>query len=110
METGKIGAYLGFCMRSGKIALGVDRAETLKKGVFLLMTDGTISENSMKALQKLQSRFSCPLVTAEEISLGELLHRPAVKAAAIKDKNLASAILAEAERDNRYKIYSGGNN
>lgn len=97
-------------MRSGKIALGVDRAETLKKGVFLLMTDGTISENSMKALQKLQSRFSCPLVTAEEISLGELLHRPAVKAAAIKDKNLASAILAEAERDNRYKIYSGGNN
>ena len=73
METGKIGAYLGFCMRSGKIALGVGRAGALEKGVFLLMADGTISENPRKALRKLQSRFSCPLVTAEEISLGDLL-------------------------------------
>ena len=33
-----------------------------------------------------------------------------VKAAAVKDKNLASAILTAAEGDGIYKLYSGGNN
>ena len=32
------------------------------------------------------------------------------KAAAVKDKNLASAILTAAEGDGSYKLYSGGNN
>lgn len=110
MANDKIGTYLGFCIRSGKIAFGVDRAESLKKGVFLLLADSGISENSLKSLMKLKERFSCPLLIAEGVDLGELLHRPAVKAAAIKDKNLASAVLAAAESDIRYKLYSGGNN
>ena len=110
MEKGKIEAYLGFCIRSGKIAFGVDRAEALKKGVYLLLADGTLSENSGKAMEKLRQRFSCPFIVTEGISLGELLHRPAVKAVAVREKNLASAILAAAEGDDKYKIYSGGNN
>lgn len=110
MERSKIGTYLGFCLRAGKLTLGVDRAETLKKGVYLLLADGSLSENSGKAMAKLQEKFSCPLIVAEGVSLGELLHRPAVKAAAVRDKNLASAILAAADGDDRYKIYSGGSN
>ena len=110
MQNDKISAYLGFCIRSGKIVFGVDRAEALKKGVHLLIADSTLSENSMKVLVKLKEKFSCPLLVTEGVSLSELLHRPAVKAAAVKDKNLASAILTASASDAKYKLYSGGNN
>ena len=110
MENDKIAAYLGFCIRAGKLTFGVDGAEGLRKGVYLLIADGTISENSKKALEKLRERFTCPLLWTEGVSLGELLHRPQVKAAAVREKHLASAILAAAEGDDKYKIYSGGNN
>ncbi|MBS1305437.1 MAG: hypothetical protein ACLR3U_01020 [Christensenellaceae bacterium] len=110
MQNDKISTYLGFCIRSGKIVFGVDRAEALKKGVHLLIADSTLSENSMKVLVKLKEKFSCPLLVTEGVSLSELLHRPAVKAAAVKDKNLASAILTASASDAQYKLYSGGNN
>jgi len=110
LQNDKISTYLGFCIRSGKIVFGVDRAEALKKGVHLLIADSTLSENSMKVLVKLKEKFSCPLLVTEGVSLSELLHRPAVKAAAGKDKNLASAILTASASDAQYKLYSGGNN
>ena len=110
MQNDKISTYLGFCIRSGKIVFGVDRAEALKKGVHLLIADSTLSENSMKVLVKLKEKFSCPLLVTEGVSLSELLHRPAVKAAAVKDKNLASAILTASASDAQYKLYSGANN
>ena len=110
MQNDKISTYLGFCIRSEKIVFGVDRAEALKKGVHLLIADSTLSENSMKVLVKLKEKFSCPLLVTEGVSLSELLHRPAVKAAAVKDKNLASAILTASASDAQYKLYSGGNN
>ena len=110
MQNDKISTYLGFCIRSGKIVFGVDRAEALKKGVHLLIADSTLSENSMKVLVKLKEKCSCPLLVTEGVSLSELLHRPAVKAAAVKDKNLASAILTASASDAQYKLYSGGNN
>ena len=110
MQNDKISTYLGFCIRSGKIVFGVDRAEALKKGVHLLIADSTLSENSMKVLVKLKEKFSCPLLVTEGVSLSELVHRPAVKAAAVKDKNLASAILTASASDAQYKLYSGGNN
>ena len=109
MTNGKIGTYLGFCIRSGKLAFGVDGAEKLKRDVYLLIADETLSENSLKALFKIKEKFSCPLLVTKK-NLGELLHRPAVKAAAVRDKNLASAILTSAEGDAQYKLYSGGNN
>ena len=76
MQNDKISTYLGFCIRSGKIVFGVDRAEALKKGVHLLIADSTLSENSMKVLVKLKEKFSCPLLVTEGVSLSELLHRP----------------------------------
>lgn len=105
----KIGAYLGFCIRSGKIVYGVDDIEKQKKGVCLLIADGTLSENSLKAIGKAREKFACPLLLTENGLLGELLHKPAVKAAAIKDKNLASAILSAAEASSKLKFISGGN-
>ncbi len=106
----KLDAYLGFCIRSGKITFGVDDAEKQKKGVFLLIADEGLGESSFKTLLKVKQKFACPTLIAEKGVLGERLHRPAVKAVAIKDKNLAEAILSVIDGEPQFKIYSGGNN
>ena len=106
----KLQTYLGFCIRSGKITFGVDRIETLKKGVKLLLADEALGESSFKTMRNLKEKFACPLMTVPKNGLGELLHRPAVKAVAIKDENLAAAILSVASGEPQFKIYSGGNN
>ena len=107
--TRKIATYLGFCIRSGKIVYGVDDAEKQKRGIQLILVDGALSENSLKQMKKVKEKFGCPMLATEENLLGELLHKPAVKAVSIKDKNLASAILSAAEGNSKFKSISGGN-
>lgn len=106
----KIQTYLGFCIRAGKIAFGVDNAEKQKKGVFLLLADEGLGASSFKTIVKLKEKFACPTLILEGGLLAELVHRPAVKAAAVKDENLAAAILATSEGESQIKIHSGGNN
>ncbi len=106
----KIETYLGFCVRARKLVFGAEEAEKQKKGVFLLLSDGSIGPNSLKILLKAQEKLACPLVMTDEGILGEYLHKPAVKAVAIKDKNLALAILAALEGEPQFKLYSGGSN
>jgi hypothetical protein len=106
----KIQTYLGFCIRSGKITFGVDGIESLRKGVKLLIADESLGESSFKTMKNLKEKFACPLLITEKNELGELLHRPAVKAVAVKDENLAKAILVASDGESKFKIYSGGNN
>lgn len=108
MEKSKIETYLGFCIRARKIVFGVDDVEKQKRDVFLLVADETLGTSSMKTMLKAQETFSCPLYVTPKGVLGEILHRAAVKAAAIKDKNLALAICAAASEP-QFKLYSGGN-
>ena len=110
MEKSKIETYLGFCVRARKIAFGADDIQTLKKGVFLIVCDQSISPNTFKTIEKAREKFSCPLLITQQDSLGALLHKPAVKAVAIKDKNLALAILSVANGEPQFKLYSGGTN
>ena len=110
MKTSKIQTYLGFCIRAKKIIFGAEECESAKKGVFLLLMDGGVGNSSKKSMIKAQQKFNCPLLVLEEELLGELLHRPSVKAVAIKDENLASAILATAKSEPQFELYSGGNN
>ena len=110
MERSKVESYLGFCLRAGKVVFGVDGIEQQKKGVFLLIVDKSVGESSFKKVQKAREKLSCPLVLAEEEKLGAMLYKPAVKAVAIKDKNLASAIISVAEAEFQLKLYSGGTN
>ncbi len=110
LEKSKIETYLGFCVRARKIAFGADGIETLKKGVFLIVCDESISPNTFKTIEKAREKFSCPLLITPSDTLGALLHKPAVKAAAIKDKNLALAILSVANGNSQFKLYSGGTN
>ena len=108
MEKSKIETYLGFCVRAGKIVFGVDRIEKLKKGVFLLLADGGVGKNSFKPTLLVKERLGCPLVTTDAGVLGETLHRPAVRVAAITDDHLASAILSVVDSEPQFKLYSGG--
>ena len=110
MEKSKIETYLGFCVRARKIAFGVEEAEKQRKGVFLLIHDKTLGESSAKIMRKAQQTLACPMLISDEDVLGERLHRFGVKAVAIKDKNLAAAILAAIESEPQFKLYSGGNN
>ena len=108
--NGKIETYLGFCIRARKIIFGAEMIERQKKGVRLLIGDGSIGKNSLKPMLKAKEKFGCPFLMTDEGLLGEILHRPAVKVVALTDDNLASAILSVAESDPQFKLYSGGNN
>ena len=110
MDKSKIETYLGFCIRAGKIIFGVEMIERQKKGVKLLMADGAIGKNSFKPTVQAHEKFGCPLLITAEGQLGALLHRPAVKAVAVKDGHLATAIVDVATSDPQFKLYLGGNN
>ena len=110
MEKSKIETYLGFCIRSRKIIFGAETIEKQKKGVFLLIMDGSIGKNSLKPMLRTQERLDCPLYITDEGALAEWVHRPAVRAVAITDEHLASAMLSAAESEPKFKLYSGGNN
>ena len=106
----KVQTYLGFCIRAGKIVFGAEEAEAQKRGVYLLLMDESVGNSSQKSVMKAQENFRCPLLIVGKGQLGELLHRPAVKAAAIKDEHLAAAIVNVAKDDPQFKLYLGGTN
>lgn len=114
MQTNdKIETYLGFCIKAGKAAFGLDRAESLKRRADLILADKSLSDGSMKRAKRLCEKFRCPLLICEGVSLGELLHRPACKLLAVSEKNLAAAILSAAENNGNFKLFKevgiGGN-
>ena len=96
VDTGKIESYLGFALRAGKLALGLNTVETLKKEVFCLLLDEQAKKNSQKEARKQCKRLSCPLVIVKD--LGALIKREGCKIVAVKDVSLAGAILSEAEK------------
>ena len=108
--TSKVENYLGFCIRARKIIFGAESIEKQKRGVHLLIVDGAIGKNSLKPAVAAMERLHCPMLMTSEGLLGKMLHKPAVKAVAITDDHLASAILSVAESDVQFKLYSGGNN
>ena len=110
MGNGKIGTYLGFCVKARKIVYGADDIEKQRKDVFLIITDEKLGQNSLKLVRKAQERLGCSWATAEAGVLASMLYRPAIKAVAIKDKNLAFAILSVLESESQFKLFSGGNN
>lgn len=87
----KMGTYLGFCKRAGKLTLGVNAAMAARGRVYLLVADRSASQNTQKEIQKLAARFACPVVWTE--GLAELVHKEACKVAAVREEHLAAAII-----------------
>lgn len=109
MTKGKIETYIGFCIRARKLLFGVDNIEKQRKGVCLIIADETLGENSRKVLKKAKEKFDCPMLTASDGTLATHTYREKVKAVAVTDKHLASAILSALDGEPQYKFYSGGN-
>ena len=110
MGRSKIETYLGFCLRARKLLLGTDNVENAKRNVYLLMADESLSDNAFKILIKAQEKFACPLLQCDSGFIGECLHRYGVKAIAVQDKNLATAIMDGMSETEKVKLYPGGNN
>lgn len=91
MERDKIKAYLGFARRARKLATGVNAVKTLRGGVYLLLLDRSAAKNTRKESESLAAGFSCPLRETE--GLEELTGKPNCKLAAVREENLARAVL-----------------
>lgn len=88
MRGSKVASYLGFARRAGKLTLGVNAAETIKS-CYLLVMDGSVSQNSRKKIEKLREKLGCPLVQCD--GLGDMVGKPGCKLAAVRDESLARA-------------------
>ena len=99
----KLVTYFGFAIRAGKAVFGVDDIDALKKRAYVIVVDESLGESSKKTVHKAQERFHCPMWIAQTGVLGEYLHKPAVKAVAIRDENLALAIVKEAEQTQEFR-------
>ncbi len=106
MAKGRIETFIGFSIKSGKIALGSGAVGTLKGGVYLLILDGNAAKNSVRLALKFKNRFSCPLLICDS-GFEDAVNRVGCKIAAIKDRELSKAIL-DSEQSN-YRVYTGGN-
>ena len=104
-KRAKAESYIGFCLRARKIVLGTGATDCLKKGAYLIMVCSTASSNCLKLAQKYARRHSCPLMVCKS-GLENAVNRPGCKIAAVTDKNLAEAIMANACEE--YEIYAGG--
>lgn len=105
MEQSRVRTYIGFCIKSGKIARGVNAIATIKSGVYLLILDKASAKNSVKAALKFKNRFSCPLLICKQGFETEI-NKEGCKLAAIRDESLAKAILDNFGEN--YELYTGG--
>ena len=96
MARSKVESFVGFCFKAGKITLGSGAIDTLKGGVYLLILDGKAAKNSMRYALKFKNRFNCPLVVYNG-NFEQLVNKPLCRLAAVRDKNLAEAILNSGE-------------
>lgn len=94
-------------MKAGKLTCGFNAAEVQKGRIYLLLLCNSASENAKKNAKKLGERFGCKILLLVGKPLEEVTGRENCKLAAVRDENLAKAILSAADED--YRIYSGGN-
>ena len=89
-QNSKAAAYLGLARKAGKLTLGVGAVETLSKGVFLLVADEAVSENTRSKIEKLQKKFACELLYVND--LGAIVGADGRMLAAVREEHLAAAI------------------
>ncbi len=105
MVKGKIETYIGFCIKSANITLGSGAISTLRGDVYLLVMDSNSAKNSVRLALKFKRRFNCPLLVCKQ-GFEDVVNKPGCKIAAIRDKNLAKAILESKETN--YVLYAEG--
>ena len=105
MAQSKVRSYIGFCIKARKITLGSNAIGTLSGGVYLLILDKNAAKNSLRFALKFKKRFNCPLILCNE-SLEDVVCKKECRLAAIRDKNLADAIINSG--DINYELFTEG--
>ncbi len=105
MAQSKVRSYIGFCIKARKITLGANAIGTLSSGVYLLILDKNAAKNSLRFALKYKRKFDCPLILCNE-KLEDVVCKKECKLAAIRDRNLADAILNGG--DTNYELYTEG--
>ncbi|MCL2796550.1 MAG: hypothetical protein FWD58_00630 [Firmicutes bacterium] len=88
----KLTTFLGFAIKSGKIIFGTDNILFLRACKYLILYDASLADNAQKKLERYAQECSIPMLLSAK-PLCELVHRGGVKAVAITDVNIASAIV-----------------
>ena len=96
----KIRTYIGFAFKAGKCVLGVDNIVKIKKPMLILYST-SLSQNSIKKAQESATQNNQEFIGIQNFN--EITPREGCKALAIKDKNLASAILEQLNNENTTK-------
>lgn len=86
----KLGTYLNFCKRAGKLTLGVNAAKAARGRAYLLVADAAASDNTKKEIEKLSKKFACPVIWVND--LASFVHKEACKLALVAEEHLAAAI------------------
>ena len=107
MQRSKAESYIGFCIRAAKLTCGYNAVATLRKDVYQLLLCGTASENAVKQALSLRGRFGCEMIVLRGKTLEDTVGKANCKLAAVRDMDLAKAILSAT--DEIYTKYSGGN-
>ncbi|MBE7088301.1 MAG: hypothetical protein E7370_02085 [Clostridiales bacterium] len=107
MVRSKVQTYLGFCIKARKVAYGATAVELLKREVHLILVCSSAAQNTFKLAIKYKNKFNCPLIVCKN-GLENALNKPNLKLAAIRDAELAGAIVKNA--DDNFELYAEGNN
>jgi hypothetical protein len=89
MSLVKVKSYVGFAVKMGKAALGVDTIISSRRPPMIVLYDDSLSENSVSKLNNYLSKYN---VRIYKIAMEEVYPAKNCKAVGILDKNLAMAI------------------
>ena len=93
MRNDKINAYIGFSIKSGKIVYGYESVILNKKRTYLVLCDKTLSENSLKKVERFVTEKGIKKCLIS--SLSEYFGGRQIKCVGIGEEHLASAIWNE---------------
>ena len=102
----KLGTYLNFCKRAGKLVLGVNAAKSIRGRVWLFVADVSASDNTKKEIEKLSKKFSCTVLWVYDLDV--LVHKEKCKLAAVAQEQLARAILQECKAEKQENLGTAG--
>lgn len=86
----KLSTYFGFSIKSNAILFGIDNIVKSRKPVELIVLCSSANEKTIRTVQNKGSK----VIQLKNILLSDLVKRDNVKVVAIKNSNLAKAILS----------------
>ena len=97
----KIAAYIGFSVKSGKIAYGYESVLSYRKRIYLVLCDSELSPNSMKKVERYVAEKSIKIRVITGLS--EYFGGRMIKCVGFAEEHLAQAI------DNELNNIGGSN-